>query len=239
MQTVSDLLYLFGSLLLFTGLVAALYFWIPTLRVAVQAAPAADEGPRSAEEWGRLADLHEGYAPGHARRVADLALALADAVGLDPADRLPLEQAALMHDVGELDPALAALLNRPGPLQQAELFQLWTHPARGAATALAATGSPVVAQWVRWHHERWDGLGYPDGLAGTAIPLPVRILRLADTVDAMGHPRPYRPAHSPAQIAAEIDRLAGISYDPELARLFVDYVWPQRNGPGAPNAPEA
>ena len=116
---------------------------------------------------------------------------------------------------------------RAGPLSQPELFRLWEHPARGAQPALEITGNQTVSQWVRWHHERWDGLGYPDGLAGTAIPLPARILRLADSADAMLHPRPYRGALSPEETTSELNRLAAVSYDPDLARVFVNVVLPQ------------
>jgi HD-GYP domain-containing protein (c-di-GMP phosphodiesterase class II) len=80
---------------------------------------------------------------------------------------------------------------------------------------------------VRWHHERWDGLGYPDGLAGRQIPLPARILRLADTAEAMLQPRPYRPAFAGEEVVNEINRLAGVAFDPDLARIFVDYVLPR------------
>jgi HD-GYP domain-containing protein (c-di-GMP phosphodiesterase class II) len=221
----SDWLHLLGFFFLFLAVLAGLYIYLPLPRRREPAAKAAD-GPRDLAEWMRLADEQEHYPPGHARRVADLAGRLADAIALPEALRPPLETACLLHDVGVVDHD-AALLARPGFATQAELHQLWEHAARGARRAQEITGDAAVAQWVRWHHERWDGLGYPDGLAGASIPLPARILRLADSAESMLHPRPYRAALRGDEAIAEINRLAGVVYDPELARLFVDYVFPR------------
>lgn len=241
MSSLSDWASLFGYFCLFLALLTAFYFVLPS--------PRRDEdeegwtfrkpGKAQAKSLAALvaeADAHERYAPGHARRVADLALALADAIAFPPAERARLEQAALLHDVGELDTA-AELIGKPGLLTQPELHKLWKHPAAGAARTMALTKDPIVASWVRWSHERWDGLGYPDGLAGPQIPLPARILRLADSLEAMSQVRPYRGALDLQEAGTEINRLAGISYDPELARIFVDYVlprWAEKRGAGAP-----
>lgn len=233
MTSLSDWAYLFGYACFFLASLAVFYFLLPGPRddedpgwAFRRAKPAK---PKDLEALVREADAHERYQPGHARRVADLALALADAVALPAEERTRLERAALLHDVGELE-IPGELLAKPGLLTQPELHRLWTHAARGAQRALEVTKDPAVAAWVRWSHERWDGLGYPDGLAGPQIPLPVRILRLADTAEAMTQARPYRPAMAPEEAMAEINRLAGIAYDPELARIFVDYVLPRQLG---------
>jgi HD-GYP domain-containing protein (c-di-GMP phosphodiesterase class II) len=235
--TFSDWASLFGYLCLFLASLAGFYFLLPGPRRDDEGDPRAafrrptKAKPKGVEALAAEADAHERYAPGHARRVADLALALADAVAFPGPERARLERAALLHDVGELE-LPAELLAKPGLLSQAELHRVWTHPALGARKALEATGDEAVATWVRWSHERWDGLGYPDGLAGEQIPLPARILRLADSAEAMTQARPYRPAMAPEEAIAEINRLAGISYDPELARVFVDYVLPRALGGG-------
>jgi HD-GYP domain-containing protein (c-di-GMP phosphodiesterase class II) len=225
----ADWLALLGYLLLFLTLCIGVYQFLPRHQPAPPPAP-KESGTgslrRSPLEWARLADKHEGYAPGHAERVAALSLALAEAVGLADSERSPLHQAALLHDVGEID-FEPALMGRPGPLSQSELFRLWEHPARGAQLALEITGNQAVSQWVRWHHERWDGLGYPDGLAGPAIPLPARILRLSDSADAMLHARPYRGAMTPEEAMSELNRLSAVSYDPELTQIFVNEVLPK------------
>lgn len=219
----SDLLHLLGFFFLFLGILAAVYFYAPLPgRKPAVVVPVKRDLP----SWIAAADAAEQYAPGHARRVADLALRLAEAIALDEALRPRLEMACLLHDVGMVDLA-PALVSRPGFLTQAELFKLWDHPADGARIAQGLTRDAGVAQWVRWHHERWDGLGYPDGLTGRQIPLPARILRLADTAEAMLQPRPYRPAFAGAEVIQEIDRLAGVAFDPDLTRIFVDYVLPR------------
>lgn len=235
MTYLADWASLFGYFCLFLALLAIFYFVLPGPRGADDADPGwafrrrQPAKPKGLEALVAEADAHERYAPGHARRVADLALALADAVALPAPERARLERAALLHDVGELE-LPAELLAKPGLLGQAELHHVWTHTAGGARRALEVTHDPAVATWVRWSHERWDGLGYPDGLAGTQIPLPARILRLADSAEAMTQARPYRPAMQPEEAMAEINRLAGIAYDPELARVFVDYVLPRHLG---------
>lgn len=232
MSSLSDWASLFGYFCLFLALLTGFYFVLPGPRRDDEEAAGWGFGkpgkaaPKGLEALVAEADAHERYAPGHARRVADLALALADAIAFPPAERARLEQAALLHDIGELVTP-ADLLGKPGLLSQPELHQLWKHPAAGAERALALTKDPVVATWVRWSHEHWDGLGYPDGLAGTQIPLPARILRLADSAEAMSQARPYRGALALHDLCTEINRLAGISYDPELARIFVDYVLPR------------
>jgi HD-GYP domain-containing protein (c-di-GMP phosphodiesterase class II) len=223
----ADWLQIMGYLMLFLALGYGAYQLLPRPKPQAPAAPRpAPPAKRTPAEWAVLADAAEGYAPGHAERVAMLAIALAEAIGLADQERAPLYQAALLHDVGEID-FEKALIHRAGPLSQAELFRLWEHPIRGAQLALEITGNQSVSQWVRWSHERWDGLGYPDGLAGAAIPLPARILRLADSADAMLHPRPYRDALTPEAATSEITRLAAVSYDPDLARIFADVVLPQ------------
>jgi HD-GYP domain-containing protein (c-di-GMP phosphodiesterase class II) len=229
-----DWLQMLGYLLILGGVLYFIYQLLPAPEPGSEpgspppdretAAPA--EARKTPLEWAHEADAAEGYATGHAERVAALSLSLAEAIGLSEEERKPLELAALLHDVGEIA-FEQQLLRKPGLLSQPELFRLWEHPERGARLAMSITGSPAVAEWVRWHHERWDGLGYPDGLTGSAIPLPARIIRLADSADAMLSDRPYRQAMNPEEVTAELNRLAAVSYDPDLARIFIDYVLPQ------------
>jgi HD-GYP domain-containing protein (c-di-GMP phosphodiesterase class II) len=172
-------------------------------------------------------DAHERYRPGHASRVAKFASALAHAVGVEREERARIHQAALLHDVGMLEVA-PDLVSKPQLLTQVEFQQIARHTLRGAARALEVTGDREIAGWVRWSHERWDGLGFPDGLSAEQIPLGARILRIADSAEAMLQDRPYRPAMVPDEVKAEINRLAGIAFDPTLAALFVDYVLPRQ-----------
>ena len=132
----------------------------------------------------------------------------------------------MLHDVGKV--ALErSILHKPGALTPEEWEQVREHPARSAHILGAVQRFAEYIPGARHHHERYDGRGYPDGLAGAAIPLPARILRLADSADAMLHARPYRGAMSPEETTSELNRLAAVSYDPDLARVFVNVVLPQ------------
>ncbi|ADU50808.1 metal dependent phosphohydrolase [Thermaerobacter marianensis DSM 12885] len=157
----------------------------------------------------------------HSQRVASLARGIARLLGWDRDSLQMLTVAGLLHDVGKLavDPAI---LNKPGRLTDEEWEAIRRHPVVSEELVLRATGSSRIAAWVRSHHERWDGGGYPDGLSGTAIPLASRLLALADAFDAMTEGRPYhlQPLTVDAALA-EIDRQSARQFDPELAPLFI------------------
>jgi HD-GYP domain-containing protein (c-di-GMP phosphodiesterase class II) len=176
--------------------------------------------PVSIEAWSARADAHLGYLPGHSRRVADGALALALACGLREIDTPSLEKSALLSGVGFLD-IPAELLAKAAPLTPAERLPLEACATSGAERALAITGDAAAAQWLRWTHERFDGLGYPDGLSGELIPLPSRILHLALSLEAMGQTRPYREGLNQQQIKGEINALAGLVYDSALVDCYL------------------
>lgn len=233
MASLPDWIQLLGYLFLFAAVLVAVYLFLPASKPLERPSdarwrrrpPPPPKRVVNPSAWVEEADAHERYPAGHASRVAKLASALAVALGLprDLCERI--QQAALYHDLGMLD-VPAELIAKPAELTSAEWGQVWRHPVRGAARVLDVTRDAEMATWVRWAHERWDGLGYPDALAGPDIPLPARILRLAEGAEAMLHARPYRPALVPDDVAQEINRLSGIVYDPALVPLFVDYVLP-------------
>ncbi|MEB3198508.1 MAG: HD domain-containing phosphohydrolase [Candidatus Sericytochromatia bacterium] len=233
MTSLSDFVQLLGYLFLFGAILVLVYYLLPAQAPgeAPRAAPAPRKGgtkPHRAIDMADLiaqSDAHERYVPGHAGRVARLASALAGAAGLPAELRARIHQAGLLHDIGMME-VPAELLARSSVLPQADMGPIWRHPVRGAAKALELTKDPELAGWVRASHERWDGLGYPDGLAGEEIPLPARILRIADSAEAMLQDRPYRPALIPDEVSAELIRFSGVMYDPHLVPLFVDYVLP-------------
>jgi ribonuclease P protein subunit RPR2 len=156
----------------------------------------------------------------HALRVQSYAVEITEAI--DPAllDDPSLEHGFLLHDIGKIaipDP----ILNKPGPLSPGELETVRRHPLIGAeilqdVALLQGEGLNVV----RSHHERWDGAGYPDGLAGDAIPLGARIFALADTLDAMTTDRPYRTARAWEEAIDEIMAENGRQFDPRVVRAF-------------------
>lgn len=158
----------------------------------------------------------------HSRNVAMLAVKVGESLRLDAEHLRLLELAALMHDVGKIG-VPDAILQKPGRLTAEEFLKVREHVVLGPRI-LSSTDLPEILPWVRHHHERWDGSGYPDGLSGTDIPLESRILLLCDAYDAMTSDRPYRDARSAEQALSEIVKCAGDQFDPELVGVFVSAV---------------
>jgi HD-GYP domain-containing protein (c-di-GMP phosphodiesterase class II) len=156
---------------------------------------------------------------GHARRVARLAVLAADALELDERARLEVEITALLHDVGKI--ALPyRLLNKSTTLDEREWALMRTHTVEGERLCGAAGFPSYVGAYVRATHERWDGRGYPDGLAGEAIPLAARVVFCADAFDAMTSARAYRAPLSTEEAVSEVRAGAGAQFDPAAAQRF-------------------
>jgi putative nucleotidyltransferase with HDIG domain len=173
-----------------------------------------------------LAETIESQDPfmrGHARRAAFYAGLLADRLDLADAEKRVLRVAALVHDVGKIG-VPSELLTRRGSLTLLERKAAERHAAVGARLLAPLGVSDELIAAVRHHHERWDGKGYPDGLAGEAIPLTARVLQLADAFDAMTCDRPYRRAFTQRVAAAELRRAAGSQFDPALVKAFLELV---------------
>ncbi|MEA2307678.1 MAG: hypothetical protein QOH43_4958 [Solirubrobacteraceae bacterium] len=156
----------------------------------------------------------------HIDGVADLAADVAVRMGLDDAAVALVRHAAELHDVGKI--AIPdAILSKPGPLDEAEWAFMHRHTLIGERIVLAAPALRGVAGLVRASHERWDGTGYPDRLAGEDIPLGARIVAVCDAYDAMVSARPYQHALPEAQALAELCRCAGGQFDPAVVQAFV------------------
>ena len=161
----------------------------------------------------------------HHRAVAELAGSLARHIGLRDEQLHAVVRAAELHDVGKvLVPD--AILNKPGELSEDELALMRRHAIGGWLILRESAESDAIAALVRSSHERWDGMGYPDGLAGEAIPLGARIITICDAFDAMTHERPYRSARSGAEALAELRQGSGVRYDPTLGAVFLTAVAP-------------
>ncbi|MET0319416.1 MAG: HD domain-containing phosphohydrolase [Duganella sp.] len=157
----------------------------------------------------------------HIWRMAAYARTLALASGWSTEDSEQLELAAPMHDTGKIG-IPQSILRKPGPLDDAEWLVMKTHPQIGY-DILSKSDAPVfqlAAQVALYHHEKWDGSGYPAGLAGEQIPQSARIVALADVFDALSMERPYKQPWSVAQITGHIDSGAGTHFDPALVELF-------------------
>lgn len=170
--------------------------------------------------FARAVDGKSPYTRGHSDRVARYALALADVLGLDDTRRDRLRRGAMLHDIGKIG-VPDAILNKAGPLTAEEYEVIKRHPDDGVRMVEPLESVRDVIPLIRWHHERIDGGGYPDGLSGGAIPPLVRALSVADVYDALSSDRPYRAGLPPAE-CRDILRAdaAGGGLDPELVELF-------------------
>jgi HD-GYP domain-containing protein (c-di-GMP phosphodiesterase class II) len=166
-------------------------------------------------------DAKDRYTCGHSRRVAHLTRQLARAVGLDEPAVERMHIAGLVHDVGKIGVPETVLL-KPGKLTEEEYAWIRQHPEIGYRILKDIPQLNDILPGVLYHHERWDGRGYPEGLSGEAIPLVARLIGLADSFDAMSSTRTYRSAMSRSQVLAEITRCIGTQFDPQLARVFVN-----------------
>lgn len=164
-------------------------------------------------------DARDPYTFGHSARVAEYTVAIAQQMGLSPQDIERLRYATLLHDIGKLG-VDDRVLRKRGPLNAAERAAMMEHPVIGAQLLEKAGVFREVVDGVRHHHEWYNGGGYPEGLAGEAIPLDARIIGVADAFDAMTSDRPYRPALSPAQALAQLQEGQRVQFDPEVVEAF-------------------
>jgi putative nucleotidyltransferase with HDIG domain len=155
------------------------------------------------------------YTGGHTGRVAAVALALAERLGYDDEQLAAIEIGALLHDIGKIG-IPEEILHKQGPLNDDEWTVMRTHPLVSDFILAELDLDPIVRQCARSSHERMDGCGYPDGLRGEDIPLPARIVFVADAFDAITSDRPYRRARSTAAALAEIEASAGTQFCPSV-----------------------
>lgn len=167
-------------------------------------------------------DAKDGYTHRHSERVAALAGRIAEEMGLDADGQELAELSALLHDLGKIA-VPDSILNKPGRLTSEELTEMRKHPVHGAEI-LSNIQSPIVAAvlpGIRYHHERWDGTGYPEGLSGDSIPLLGRLLGVADFLDALTSVRAYHEAKSLDEVVKLVAQNAGVHFDPAIADAVV------------------
>jgi putative nucleotidyltransferase with HDIG domain len=182
------------------------------------------------ESLNATVEARDPYTAGHSQRVQRLALAIGEALDL-PRSRLEaLGLAGLFHDIGKLR-VPDAVLTKPGPLSPDEFDLIKRHPDDGADIVGHLGRLRDVLPFIRHHHERWDGAGYPAGLAGPEIPLEAAIVGLADAWDAMTTERPYSRARSTEEAAEEILRARGTQFAPSVVDAFFTAIPPHRRPP--------
>lgn len=189
---------------------------------------------RAAASLAKVVDARDVYTGSHSQRVAELAARLAQRLGADM-ERVELTRlAASLHDVGKLA-IPQEILRKPGPLTEPERLVLERHPQVGFSM-LERLGVDRVALWVLHHHERWDGAGYPRGLAEGDIPLGARIIFVADAFDAMTSERVYRRRLSVGEALDELRRCAGTQFDPGVVSALAEELGLERTRPAMPAA---
>jgi diguanylate cyclase (GGDEF)-like protein len=167
------------------------------------------------------------YTGEHSETVVDLTARVGDALALDSEEISRVRTAALLHDIGKVG-VPDDILHKPGPLTERQWEVMRQHPAIGERILRAIPGLGAVARIVRHEHERWDGKGYPDRLAGAAIPVGSRIILACDASHAMTSDRPYRKAMKHAEAMAELSGNAGTQFDPEVVQALVGYRFGRR-----------
>lgn len=155
-------------------------------------------------EWGQSIESSDSYTFGHCERVAQYAVAVGRAMGLDEAQLTTLRMGAYLHDLGKVR-VPHEILNKPGPLTPEEFEVIKQHPVWGIELLATVEFPWDIKPIIRWHHERYDGTGYPDRLRGEEIPLGAQIICIVDVYDALTTTRSYRPAMSPELAAARMD----------------------------------
>jgi putative two-component system response regulator len=168
-------------------------------------------------------------AEGHLYRMAHQAVRLGKALGLNEHELMFLRYGAILHDIGKIS-VREAILCKPGPLTEAEWEEMRLHPIVGEGICTPLRYAHEVGPIIRHHHERWDGTGYVDGLAGDKIPFLARAVSVLDAFDAMSSDRPYRKALSLEETVRRLSDGAGAQWDPFITQVFLDLVQPEGLG---------
>jgi PAS domain S-box-containing protein len=196
----------------------------------IQLAHAADNGVRTLLVALQARDF---YTSSHSRQVVELASAIAKRLGLDQEAARDVEQVALLHDIGKVG-IPDAILQKQGPLDDQQWQLMRQHPIVGEHIIAGTPGLSRLAPAIRAEHERWDGHGYPDGLAGRQIPIASRITLACDALNAMTSERPYRGAMTLERAEHELQSCVGTQFDPEVIQALLaetaNFAWDRRRG---------
>ncbi|HYN87347.1 MAG TPA: HD-GYP domain-containing protein, partial [Ardenticatenaceae bacterium] len=190
------------------------------------------------ESMADAVDLRDPYTGGHSRRVANLCRAILREMGISGPESELILAAARVHDIGKIG-VPDEILKKPGPLTPQERAIMNEHAERGALFLARYRDFAKGVTIVRYHHERWDGKGYPHGLKGVAIPFGARVIAVADCFDAMTSHRPYRRAMTPAEAVAILEADRGQQWDPVIVEAFIRYFARELDAPAAPGGETA
>jgi HD-GYP domain-containing protein (c-di-GMP phosphodiesterase class II) len=175
---------------------------------------------KTIDGWSRALDLRDKETEDHTRRVTELTLRLAQRMDIPEAELIHIRRGSTLHDIGKV--AIPdQILFKPAPLTDEEWMTMRRHPLIAAEILKPISYLTPALPIPRSHHEKWDGSGYPDGLAGETIPLEARLFTFADVYDALTSDRPYRPAWSQAEALEYINKNAGSHFDPKIVPVFI------------------
>jgi HD-GYP domain-containing protein (c-di-GMP phosphodiesterase class II) len=166
-------------------------------------------------------DAKSHYTRGHSEAVVQYSLLLADALNLTEEDKKSLQLAGLLHNIGTVS-IPDRLLNKPNPLSPEEVSIIQSHPKMAQMLIKQCSQMEAVLPAILYHHEHYDGNGYPNGLRGDDIPFLARVLGIVEAYEAMTSIRPYRPKLTPQQAMDELRRHAGTQFDPQIVEVFVN-----------------
>lgn len=168
-------------------------------------------------------DAKDTYTNGHSTRVAEYSREIARHAGLSKEVQNNIYMMGLLHDVGKIG-IPDAIINKPVKLSDEEYSIIQNHPVMGAKILKNVTEFPKLSTGARWHHERYDGKGYPDGISGEDIPMEARIIAVADAYDAMSSRRSYRNVLPQEQVRAEVEKGKGTQFDPVFAEIMLSMI---------------
>jgi len=177
------------------------------------------------------------YTYGHADRVARLSVEIGKRLGMSDHELEILQYAAILHDIGKIG-IRDEVLNKPGRYTPEEFEEMKRHPVIGARIVASVKALEQGADWIRHHHERYDGTGYPDGLKGEEIPLGARIIAVADAFDAMLYDRPYKAGRPLPEVIVEFKRSSGTHFDPKVVDVLLELIQDPRRAAELTRPPE-
>jgi len=175
---------------------------------------------RTLEGWSHALEMRDEETEGHAHRVTEMTIQLAQVMGMSESELIHVRRGALLHDIGKMG-VPDSILHKPGPLTEAEWEIMRRHPTDAFELLSRIPYLKPALDIPYYHHERWDGCGYPNGLKGEEIPLAARIFAVVDVWDALLSERPYRPPWSEAEVYAYLGQEAGKHFDPNIVEVFL------------------
>lgn len=234
---VAPLVFVFAWVYAAFGAIAAATCWVPILglrQIQQTNLDLEQTNEELLELMVKSLEARDPYTSGHSRRVQQYSTTIARAIGLSDRAVDEIGRAALLHDVGKIYEKYASVLSKQDKLTTEEWAIIRDHPDDGANLVATMTKLRHLVPSVRHHHENWDGTGYPLGLAADAIPLGARIIRFADTIDAMTTERPYRRPLTEAQVRSELIRCRATQFDPTITdQLLASPLYPTLFAPSS------